>query len=103
MAPKFQDDPEKREARLKSAPRANDRYGNTLRKIGQYWCSGNYNRLLQIAENMPQDEYVIACRICDGRFFSVPPRNILRGKSSWHKRLETQWYMFVDPEFQEVY
>lgn len=101
-APQFVDDPEKREARLAAAPKAQDRYGNRLVKIGHYWCSSSHERLQQIVETLSEDDFIIICRVCDGRYFSLKRTSLCR-KKSWKKKLETKWYMFVDPEFQEVY
>ena len=101
-APRFVDDPEKREERLKNAPKARDRYGNTLKKIGCYWCSDNFDRFVQLVDGMNSEDFLIVCRVSDGRFFSKQKRD-LSHKKAWRQRLATKWYMFIDPEFQEVY
>ena len=38
-AGQFRDDPEKRETRLREAPKGMDQFGNPLLKLGHYWCS----------------------------------------------------------------
>lgn len=100
--PRFVDDPAKREARLAAAPTARDRYGNTVVKIGHYWCSSSLERLMQIVETLNDEDFIIICRVCDGRYFGLQRRNLSREKS-WKTKLDSKWYMFVDPEFQEVY
>jgi hypothetical protein len=100
--PPFVDDPKKREARLKAAPKAKDRYGNTVVKIGHYWCSNNFDRFVQLSDGLNDEDFLIICRTCDGRFFGKQ-KSSLRRKKSWRQKLESKWYMFVDPEFQDVY
>lgn len=98
----FIDDPAKREERLRNAPKAHDKYGNVVVKIGHYWCSSNFERICQLADNLADDEWIIICRTCDGRFFSKQKRSLSR-KKGWSKSLASTMYMFVDPESQEVY
>ena len=45
--PKFQDNPEHRAYLLRNAERAKDKYGNTLRKVGEFWFSQNFDRLIE--------------------------------------------------------
>lgn len=100
--PQFIDDPEKREERLRNAVKAKDRYGNTLYKIGRYWCSDNTDRFAQLADELKSDEFIIVCRVCDGRYFGRGKQSV-KMKAAWRRRLSTRWYLFVDPEIQEVY
>lgn len=100
--PKFEDDPEARELVWKTAPRAEDKYGNKLIKIGHYWCSYDFNRLMQIATES-KEEFVIIVRVADGRYFGKQRQSFTRGRNDWRRRLSTGWYCYVDPEIQQVY
>lgn len=104
MPPKFEDNPEERERRLREAIRAHDIYGNQIYKLGSYWCSFNHNRLCQLVKDvMNPDDFLIVVRVSDGRYFSKPASNIRRSLLSWKQRLNTRWYAYVDPIFQQVY
>ena len=100
----FIDDPEARERVWKTAPRAVDQYGNKLIRIGHYWCAFDFNRFWQLAVNESEEEQnIIVVRVADGRFFSRTRFSIRRGKRYWQRRIESGWYMFVDPVIQQVY
>jgi hypothetical protein len=104
MPPKFVDDPEQREKRLREAIKAQDIYGNNLYKIGAYWCSFNHKRLCQLVkEVLERDDHVIVVRISDGRYFSKQVDSLRRSLLGWKKRLDTRWYAYVDPISQQVY
>ena len=52
----FVDDPEAREKIWKTAPRAVDKFGNKLIKIGHYWCAFDFNRFWQLAVDESEEE-----------------------------------------------
>ena len=91
-----------REHVLQTSPRAKDKYGNPLIKIGHYWCSFDFNRLMQLARQTAPDDGIIVVRLSDKYFFSRSRHSFLAGRAAWNKRLRTRWYLFVDPENQEV-
>lgn len=93
---------EARQKVLQTAPRARDKYGNPIIKVGHYWCSFDYNRLMQLVRESAPDEVIIVVRLSDKHFFSRNRRCFLMGKAAWCKRIRSQWYLFVDPEVQEV-
>lgn len=100
----FVDDPEAREKIWKTAPRAVDQFGNKLIKIGHYWCAFDFNRFWQLAvDESEEEQYIIVVRVADGRFFSRTRSSIRRGKRYWRRRIESGWYIFVDPLIQQVY
>ena len=104
MPPKFEDNPEQREKRLREAIRAHDIYGNPIYKIGAYWVSFNHKRLVQLAKDvLEKDDHIIVVRISDGRYFSKTAESFRRSLTGWKKRLTTQWYAYVDPILQQVY
>lgn len=101
---RFIDEPEVREQVWKTAPRAEDKYGNTLVKIGKFWYSNDFNRFWQmVKEDFEQDEYVIVARVQDGRVFSKQRRAIINNHKWWKRRLESGWYVFFDHTIQQVY
>lgn len=103
-AGQFRDDPEKRETRLREAPKGMDQFGNPLLKLGHYWCSSDFTRFWQlVVDESADDEHVIVVRVCDAKPFSRARHEIRRAKRYWKRRLETQWYMFVDPVTQTPY
>lgn len=103
-AGQFQDNPEKREARLRDSPKGIDQFGNPVIKLGHYWCSSDFNRFWQLAvDESEEDDYIIVVRVCDAKPFSRARHEIRRAKRYWKRRLDTKWYMFVDPITQTPY
>ncbi len=103
-AGQFQDNPEKREARLRDSPKGIDQFGNPMIKLGHYWCSSDFNRFWQLAvDESEEDDYIIVVRVCDAKPFSRARHEIRRAKRYWKRRLDTKWYMFVDPITQTPY
>lgn len=98
------DDPEARERVWKTAPRAVDKYGNKLIKVGHYWCAYDFNRFWQLVMDESEDkQFIIIVRVSDGRFYSKPRSAIKRGRKSWERRIKSGWYIFVEPLVQQVY
>lgn len=95
-------DEEARQKVLQTAPRARDKYGNPIIKVGHYWCSFDYNRLMQLARESEQDEVIVVVRLSDKHYFSRSRRSFLIAQSAWSRRIRSHWYLFVDPEVQEV-
>ena len=86
----FVDDPEAREKIWKTAPRAVDKFGNKLIKIGHYWCAFDFNRFWQLAvDESEEEQYIIVVRVAEGRFFSRTRSSIRRGKRYWRRRIES--------------
>lgn len=103
-AGQFQDNPEKREARLRDSPKGIDQFGNPMIKLGHYWCSSDFNRFWQLAvDESEEDDYIIVVRVCDAKPFSRARHEIRRAKRYWKRRLDTKWYMFIDPITQTPY
>lgn len=97
-----QRDEEARQKVLQTSPRAKDKYGNPMIKVGHYWCSFDFNRLMQLARQSEPDAGIIVVRLSDKYFFSRNRRSFLVGHTAWAKRIRSRWYLFVDPENQEV-
>ena len=103
-AGQFQDNPEKREARLRDSPKGIDQFGNPMIKLGHYWCSSDFNRFWQLAvEESEEDDYIIVVPVCDATPFARARHDRRRAKRYWKRRLDTKWYMFIDPITQTPY
>ncbi len=102
-APQYIDDPEKRKAVWANNPKAVDQYGNKLIMIGHYWCSCSYERLMQLAKETPEDGYIIVVRVSDGRPFGRQRGSFTRAAKHWKRRIETGWYVFIDPITQVIF
>lgn len=102
--PKFQDNPEHRAYVLQNAERAKDKYGNTLLKVGDFWFSQNFDRLLELAERAKNKQNrAIICRTADERVFSLPYSRILYGRARMRGYMNDGYYLFMEPTVQVVY
>lgn len=100
----YVDNPDTRKAFWETAPRAEDSYGNPIVLLGAYWFSYDFHRFWQIVtKELERDQCILIARVSDGRIFMRTPQQLYRNRRHWRRRIETKWYIFMDPYIQKVY
>lgn len=100
---KYIDDPEAREKVWETAPRATDKNGNPVIYISGWWFSYDFNRLWEIVKELNDGERVIFARVSDGRIYSKERKEMINNHKNLKRRIDSKWYVFLDPQIQQVF
>lgn len=100
---KYIDDPGAREKFWETAPRAQDKNGNPVILLSGWWFSYDPDRLWEIVKNLQEGERVIFARASDGRIYSKERRELINNKKNLQRRISTKWYVYLDPQIQQVF